>query len=130
MKLMVSSLAILMLFSGTNASAGLADSYDMAFCGALNFQSSPTYSKQCDNMDSYDSALEEMKARGWDRALRSLWKKAKRQDRKASLSGDQAQEEKKEHSASKAALSKFFKESRYGLRASSHRLIMSVKMKF
>ena len=101
----------------------------MAFCGALNFQSSPTYSKQCDNMDSYDSALDEMKARGWDRALRSLWKKAKRQDRKASLSGDQAQEE-KEYSASKTALGKFFKGSRYGLRASSHKLIMSVKTKF
>ena len=129
MKLMVSSLAILMLLSGTNASAGLADSYDMAFCGALNFQSSPTYSKQCDNMDSYDSALDEMKARGWDRALRSLWKKAKRQDRKAALSGDQAQEE-KEYSASKTALGKFFKGSRYGLRASSHKLIMSVKTKF
>lgn len=128
MKLMVSGLAILMLLSGTNASAGLADSYDMAFCGALNFQSSPTYSKQCDNMDSYDSALEEMKARGWDRALRSLWKKAKRQDRRASLSGDQEEEE--EHSASKAALGKFFKGSRYGLRASSHKLIMSVKTKF
>lgn len=126
-KLTLCSLAIFLFCFGTKASAEAAGGYDMAFCGALNFQNSPTYNSQCDDVESYDSAMEEMKARGWDRALRSLWKKAKRQDRKASLNEEQASEEK---SATKAALGKFFKDPRYGLRASSRKLVMSVKMKF
>ncbi|PCJ21760.1 MAG: hypothetical protein COB04_02235 [Gammaproteobacteria bacterium] len=127
MKLKLCSLVILVFGFATSAAAEMADGYDMNFCGALNFQKSPTYNQHCESRGSYDSMVEELKAKGWNKALRSIWKRAIRQDRKASLSGDATQAKKSE---TKTLVGKFFKDPNYGFRASSRKLMMSVKMKF
>ena len=127
MKFKMCGFVILMLFIDVTAFAQVEGDYDMSFCGALNFQNSPTYSNRCDSVDDYDSALEEIRARGWQSVLNRVWKKAKSQDRRASLRIGRQQ---KTQSTNGTIISKFFHNPRFGLRAGSHKLIMSFKMKF
>lgn len=115
----------MLIFFGSNiAVAEISGGYDMTFCGAHTFQNSPTYTNLCQDAGQYESPMDELKARAADRALRSLWKKAKSQARRASL----RQEE--ELSDEKEVLRKFFKDPRYNLKVDSHKFIMSVKVKF